>query len=123
PEPVKSEPVANVTEAPVVTESLPANKATALKKIETSGAGSAIEVRLATDGDVAYNAFKLEKPSRIVIDLTGVHDKLAKNIINVSDPVVKRIRVSQFKSAPEAVTRVVRDVDAKASYRLTKSGD
>jgi type IV pilus assembly protein PilQ len=123
PEPVKSEPVAQVADAPVVTEALPANKATTLKKIDTSGAGAAMEVRLATDGDVAYNAFKLEKPSRIVIDLTGVSDKLAKNVINVSDPVVKRIRVSQFKSAPEAVTRVVLDVDEKASYHVTKSGD
>jgi type IV pilus secretin PilQ/predicted competence protein len=123
PEPVKSEPAATLAEAPVVTESLPSNKATALKTIETNGAGSAIEVRLATDGDVAYNVFKLEKPSRIVIDLTGVNDKLAKNIINVSDPVVKRIRVSQFKSAPEAVTRVVLDVDETASYHVAKSGD
>jgi type IV pilus assembly protein PilQ len=123
PEPVKSEPVAQVAEAPVVTEALPANKATTLKKIETSGAGAAMEVRLATDGDVAYNAFKLEKPSRIVIDLSGVNDKLAKNIINVSDPVVKRIRVSQFKSAPDAVTRVVLDVDERASYSVAKSGD
>jgi type IV pilus assembly protein PilQ len=119
---VKSEPAATVAEAAVVTESLPANKATALRKIETNGTGAAIEVRLATDGDVAYNAFKLEKPSRVVIDLTGVSDKLAKNVINVSDLVVKRIRVSQFKSAPEAVTRVVLDVDEKASYHLTKSG-
>jgi type IV pilus assembly protein PilQ len=123
PEPVKSEPVVQVAEAPVVTEALPANKATTLKKIDTNGAGAAMEVRLATDGDVAYNAFKLEKPSRIVIDLTGVSDKLAKNVINISDPVVKRIRVSQFKSAPDAVTRVVLDVDEKASYHVTKSGD
>jgi type IV pilus assembly protein PilQ len=123
PEAVKSEPVAQPAEAPVVTEALPASKATSLKKIETSGVGAAMEVRLATDGDVAYNAFKLEKPSRIVIDLSGVNDKLAKNIINLSDPVVKRIRVSQFKSAPEAVTRVVLDVDEKASYHVTKSGD
>ena len=102
PEPVKSEPaVAGRRSARRHRGIAVANKATTLKKIETTGAGAAIEVRLATDGDVAYNAFKLEKPSRIVIDLTGVNDKLAKNIINVSDPVVKRIRVSQFKSAPE----------------------
>jgi type IV pilus secretin PilQ/predicted competence protein len=127
PEPVKSEPVADTKpalEPSIVTEALPpANKARTLRKIETSGAGTAMEVRLATDGDVAYNAFKLEKPSRVVIDLNGVSDKLAKNIINVSDPVVKRIRVSQFKSAPEAVTRVVLDVDEKTSYRVTKAGD
>jgi len=126
PEPVKSEPVAEkpALEPSVVTEALPpANKATTLRKIETSGAGAAMEVRLATNGDVAYNAFKLQKPSRVVIDLNGVSDKLAKNIINVSDPVVKRIRVSQFKSAPEAVTRVVLDIDDNASYRVTKAGD
>jgi type IV pilus secretin PilQ/predicted competence protein len=126
PEPVKSEPVAEnpALEPAVATEALPpANKARTLRKIETSGAGAAMEVRLATDGDVTYNAFKLVNPPRVVIDLNGVSDKLAKNIINVSDPVVKRIRVSQFKSAPEAVTRVVLDVDDKASYRVTKAGD
>jgi len=128
PEPVKSEPIAEVSkpapEPAVITESLPpANKAKTLKKIETSGTGAAMEVRLATDGDVSYNAFKLEKPSRVVIDLSGVNDKLAKNIINVSDPVVKKIRVSQFKSAPDAVTRVVLDVDEKTGYQVTKAGD
>jgi type IV pilus secretin PilQ/predicted competence protein len=128
PEPVKSEPIAEAgkpaLEPAVVTESLPpANKAKTLRKIETSGAGAAMEVRLATDGDVAYNAFKLEKPSRVVIDLNGVNDKLVKNVINVSDPIVKRIRVSQFKGAPDAVTRVVLDIDEKTGYRVTKSGD
>ncbi|HEX9458950.1 MAG TPA: AMIN domain-containing protein, partial [Thermoanaerobaculia bacterium] len=128
PEPVKSEPIAEASkpalEPAVFTESLPpVNKAKTLRKIETSGAGAAMEVRLATDGDVAYNAFKLEKPSRVVIDLNGVNDKLVKNVINVSDPVVKRIRVSQFKSAPDAVTRVVLDIDEKAGYQVTKSGD
>jgi type IV pilus assembly protein PilQ len=128
PEPVKSEPIADVTkpsvEPAVITESLPpANKAKTLRKIETSGTGAAMEVRLATDGDVSYNAFKLEKPARVVIDLTGVNNKLAKNIINVSDPVVKKIRVSQFKSAPDAVTRVVLDVDETTGYRVTKAGD
>jgi type IV pilus assembly protein PilQ len=123
PEPVKSEPAPQVAEARVITETLPANKATMLKNIDTSGAGAAVEVRLATDGDVAYNAFKLEKPSRVVIDLTGVNDKLAKNVINVSDSVVKRIRVSQFKSVPDAVTRVVLDVDEKATYHVTKTGE
>jgi type IV pilus assembly protein PilQ len=127
PETVKAEPLADAprtVEPTVITEALPpSNKARTLKKIETSGAGAAMEVRLAADGDVAYNAFRLQNPSRVVIDLNGVNDKLAKNVINVSDPVVKRIRVSQFKSAPEAVTRVVLDIDDKAAYHVTKSGD
>jgi type IV pilus assembly protein PilQ len=127
-ETVKSEPIQEsvkpAVEAPVVTEPLPpANKARTLKKIETSGAGSALEVRLATDGDVTYNAFKLEKPSRIVIDLNGVNDQVARNVINVSGSAVKRIRVSQFKSVPEAVTRVVLDLDTTTPYHVTKTGD
>ncbi|MGH9420290.1 MAG: type IV pilus secretin PilQ [Thermoanaerobaculia bacterium] len=127
PDPVKSEPLAEAprnVEPAVITEALPpSNKAHTLKKIETSGAGAAMEVRLAADGDVAYNAFRLQSPSRVVIDLNGVNNKLPKNVINVSDPVVKRIRVSQFKSAPEAVTRVVLDIDDKAAYHVTKSAD
>lgn len=128
-EPVRNEPiqetVKQTADPTVITEALPApsKKARSLNKIETSGSGPGREVRLATDGDVAYNAFKLEKPSRIVIDLSGVNNKLAKNVINVSDPGLKRIRVSQFKSAPEAVTRVVFDVDEKTTYHVTKAGD
>jgi type IV pilus assembly protein PilQ len=126
--PVISEPAPQVanpsTEPVVVTEALaPAIKAKTLKKIETSGTGQGMEVRIATDGDVDYNTFLLKKPARAVFDLSGVNDKLAKNIINVSDSVVKRIRVSQFKGAPAPVTRVVLDLDENATYHVSKAGD
>ncbi|MEA2165360.1 MAG: type pilus assembly protein PilQ [Thermoanaerobaculia bacterium] len=114
---------ATTTEPAVVSEALPAaSKAKTLRKIETTGTGQGLEVRIATDGDVDYNAFSLKKPSRAVFDLSGVNDKLAKNIINVSGSVVKRIRVSQFKSAPTPVTRVVLDLDENATYHVTKDG-
>jgi len=121
-----SEPVAEVVkpaiEPAVIAEPLPSTaRAKVLRKIETSGAGAAMEVSLATDGDVTYNTFKLQKPARAVIDLDGINDKLAKNVINVSDPVVKRIRVSQFKGAPQPVTRVVLDLDDNATYQVTKT--
>jgi type IV pilus assembly protein PilQ len=125
---VISEPVADVArpalEPAVVAEALPPSvKAKALRKIETKGTGAGMDVSIATDGDVTYNTFKLQKPARAVIDLDGVNDKLLKNIINVSDPVVKRIRVSQFKGAPQPVTRVVLDLDENATYQVTKVGD
>jgi type IV pilus secretin PilQ/predicted competence protein len=120
------EPVAEVAkpaiEPAVVAEPLPLTaRARVLRKIETSGAGAAMEVSIATDGDVTYNTFKLQGPARAVIDLDGINNKLAKNIINVSDPVVKRIRVSQFKGAPQPVTRVVLDLDDNATYQVTKT--
>ena len=125
---VTSEPAAEVSspaiEPAVVAEALPnLAKAKALRKIETTGTGSAMEVSIGTDGDVSYNTFKLQKPARAVIDLEGVNDRLVKNLINVSDPVVKRIRVSQFKGAPQPVTRVVLDLDEKATYHVAKIGD
>ena len=125
--PIISDPApqpATTAEPAVVTEALPATvKAKTLRKIETHGTGEGMEVRIATDGDVDYNTFSLKKPSRAVFDLSGVNDKLAKNIINVSGSVVKRIRVSQFKSAPTPVTRVVLDLDDNATYNVTRSSD
>ena len=120
-EPVKSEPLK--VEPAVVSEPIALPKARTLKTIETTGSGASIDVQLATDGDVAYKAFKLDKPSRIVIDLEGVNDKLRKNVIQVSDSVVRKIRVSQFKGSPDPVTRVVLDLAHAADYQMTKAGD
>src|SRR5262249_4748715 len=89
-EPPKSDPAA-------AAEPIPMAKATTLRKIETSGSGASIEVQLAADGDVAYNAFKLANPPRVVVDLNGVKDKLPKNVVSVNGDLVKKIRVSQFK--------------------------
>ncbi len=122
-----AEPVPQVSTAPapaaepvVKTEALPLAKAKTLKKIETSGSGAAMEVQLTTDGDASYSAFKLEKPARIVIDLAGIKDKLAKNTMPVDSSLVKRIRASQFK--PD-VTRVVVDLAEATNYNIVKSGD
>ena len=109
---------------PVVTaEAIPLPKAKALKNIETSGSGASIEVQLAADGDVAYNAFKLADPARVVVDLNGVDDKLKKNVVNVGGDVVKKIRVAQFKGAPDPVTRVVFDLAKATDYHIVKVGD
>jgi type IV pilus assembly protein PilQ len=107
-------------EPAIAAESMPLPKARTLRKVETSGAPSALEVRLDTDGDISYKAFKLEKPSRLVIDLNGIRDRVARKTIEVNDPVVKRIRVAQFK--PD-VTRVVLDLDGKADYKVLAAGD
>jgi type IV pilus assembly protein PilQ len=122
---VVAEPVKAVAEPPaepsVVAESLPAQaKATKLKTIETTGSGSALDVQLATDGDVTYKAFKLEKPARVVVDLDGVKNAISKNTIAIGDALVSRVRVSQFSPT---VTRVVVDLADKTPYRVTKSGD
>ena len=90
PEPVKSEPA-------VTAEPIPLAKAKTLKKIETTGSGASIEVQLSADGDVAYNAFKLANPARLVVDLNGIKDKLAKNVVNVDGDLVKKIPAASVR--------------------------
>jgi len=117
------EPAKPVAEPNVTTEAIPALKAKVLKGVSTSGSGSTLEVRLTGDGEIAYNAFKLEKPSRIVLDLQGVKNATSKSSITVTDPHVKKIRISQFKSAPDPVTRVVLDLDASLDFKVTNVAD
>lgn len=118
-----AEPSPAVAEPAVTTEPIPSRPATALKTIQTAGSGDGLAINLNTNGDVRYNAFKLDKPARLVIDLQGVHDKLARNVISVAGSPVHRIRVSQFKSSPEPVTRVVLDLSDSTAYHVAKSGD
>jgi type IV pilus assembly protein PilQ len=114
-----SEPIAGP--AAISTASLP--KAKRVKKVETSGTGDALELRIAGDGAMTYKAFRLEAPSRLVIDLAGVTNAAPKNNIAVDDPVVKRVRVAQFKGAPDPVTRVVVDLGGRTEYTIATEGD
>jgi len=119
PEPAKPVAEPNVTSEPIST----AAAAKTLKNVTTSGRGASLEVQLKGDGEIAYNAFKLENPSRIVLDLQGVKDAMPKSAITVGDPYVKKIRVSQYKGAPDPVTRVVLDLDEKVDFKVTKAAD
>jgi type IV pilus assembly protein PilQ len=124
PETAKTETAKPIADEPAVkSEALPQAKAKTLKNVTTSGSGGSLSVQLSADGDVAYNAFSLEKPSRLVIDLNGVADKVAKSAISVNGSVVKKIRVAQFKGGPDPVTRVVLDLAAKSPYKVTKADD
>jgi type IV pilus assembly protein PilQ len=132
------EPIADVTPQPVVVEpvaksepipaaasvaSAPLDKARVLKRVETSGSGPTFEVRIAGDGALSYKAFRLESPARLVIDINGVKNGVVKTAMNVDDAVVKKVRVGQFKGAPDPVTRVVLDLASKANYKISEEGD
>jgi type IV pilus assembly protein PilQ len=124
PKPVVEAPAPIVASAPaepmIKMEPVPSVKATQVKKIETSGKGEAIDVQISTNGDASYSIFKLENPSRVVIDLPGMKNKVAKGTINVDDSLVKRIRAGQFK---DDVARVVVELAKTTNYNVTKSGD
>lgn len=105
---------------PVVEPALTSGPATALAAIRTSGSGASLQVKLEMDGTAEYTSFQLPEPLRVVIDLPGVVNRMAEKSLELGDPYVKRIRISQFK--PD-VTRVVLDLDEMAEYRLARQND
>ncbi|HET7434278.1 MAG TPA: type IV pilus secretin PilQ [Thermoanaerobaculia bacterium] len=112
-----------VVEPVAVAESLPLPKAKMVRRIDASANDGNVDIRIAADGDLSYKAFRLENPSRLVIDLDGVKNNVAKSAVKVDDAVVKGVRVGQFKTAPSPVARVVIDLARKADYHIEKNGD
>jgi len=103
--------------APVVTsETLPLPKAKKLKDVATQGSA----IRITGDGELTYKAFQLTGPNRVVLDISGVRNAVARKNIAVNDSVVKRVRIGQF--SPDVI-RVVMDLDSKTSYDVARQGE
>ena len=122
-EPV-SEPIAEPAAQPApqaparADASLP--RARTVRTIDARVADDAVEVRITADGSLKYKAFRLENPSRLVIDLDGVKNGVKKSAVDVDDDVVKRVRVAQFQPT---VARVVIDLTRKTEYSIDPDGD
>lgn len=101
-------------------DSGPLPRARAVKFIGASTNDGNVEVRIAGDGTLKYKAFRLEAPSRLVIDIEGVKNAVARNNVTVNDAVVKRVRVAQFNPN---VARVVVDLAQKTQYDILSDGD
>ncbi|HEX7152358.1 MAG TPA: type IV pilus secretin PilQ [Thermoanaerobaculia bacterium] len=126
PEPVVETLAPAATQVAAIVEEAPAEplqKAKNVRRVETATVDGDVEVRISGDGSMTYKAFRLESPSRLVVDLTGVKNAVAKSNVAVDDDIVKRVRVAQFKTAPEPVTRVVIDLSSKSEYTIRNVGD
>ena len=118
-EPVVEQPAAPVAGAPArQSASLP--RARTVRNIDARTSGDAVEVRITADGAIKYKAFRLESPSRLVIDLDGVKNGVTRGPVSVDDDIVKRVRVAQFQPT---VARVVIDLAHKTEYTIANDGD
>jgi type IV pilus assembly protein PilQ len=115
-----AEPVVVVEEPVSVAEEIPLPRARSVRNISASAADGHVEVRIAGDGQLKYKAFRLESPSRLVIDLEGVKNAASKNSVSVDDAVVQRVRIAQFQPN---VARVVVDLARKTEYDIVAVGD
>lgn len=114
------EPAIEIVEPVAVAEEIPLPLAKSVRNISASTAEGHVEVRIAGDGQLRYKAFRLESPSRLVIDLEGVKNATVKNSVAVSDDVVQRVRIAQFQPT---VARVVVDLAHKTDYDIAVVGD
>jgi type IV pilus assembly protein PilQ len=67
-------------------------------------------IRIAGNGEFAYSTFRLENPERFVIDLEGVVNASDRGTLPVDEGSLARVRVSQFRTQPEPVSRIVFDL-------------
>jgi type IV pilus assembly protein PilQ len=97
----------------------PARFLTAVRAQPRDGA---VDLVLEGDGSLEYKAFKLSSPLRLVVDVKGVRNRVAQKVVDVGSAEVRQVRISQFSTDPEAVTRVVVDLNEPLDYRVDRSG-
>lgn len=127
PEPTPVAPAAGPAPdaAPVVVarHSAASQPATRLARVDARRDGGALTVRLEGDGELSYEAFTLADPPRFVVDLAGVRNASKFKARDVAAGGVDRVRVSQFRTEPTAVTRVVFDLSEETLPVLRQSAD
>ncbi len=126
PAPEPSAPIA----APVVAEAAPAPStparveiAHALEEVRVASGADGVTVSLLGDGTFRPRDFDLENPPRIVIDLPGVKNEVRKRVVPVAGGQVSRVRISQFQTTPELVTRVVIDLARPTPHAVQADGE
>ena len=94
-----------------------------LEEVTAEPSPEGVAVHLLADGTIAAKDFVLANPPRLVIDLPGVRNTVRRRVFPVSGGLVSRVRISQFQSAPDPVTRVVLDLTRPAPYSLHADGE
>jgi type IV pilus assembly protein PilQ len=114
---------------PVVVEAITspalvrAELAHALEEVTVETGAEGVAVHLLADGTVMARDFVLANPPRVVIDLPGVRNAVRRKVLPVAGGVVSRVRVSQFQSAPDPITRVVLDLVAPTPHAVRIDGE
>ncbi|MBE9529513.1 MAG: AMIN domain-containing protein, partial [Proteobacteria bacterium] len=82
----------------------PAAPASAITSVEVSSGADRAIVNIGADGTIGrYNAFEIESPARIVVDVWGLDNLSGTQRVNGDDNFVKRVRIGRH---PEKVRLV-----------------
>ncbi len=122
-------PAAVAVAAPVASEELPASGAPrgepahTLEEVTAQASEGGVAISLLGDGAFAPRDFVLANPPRIVVDLPGIKNEVARRLIPVNSGSVSRVRISQFRTEPEMVTRIVVDLARPTPHALRADGE
>ncbi len=72
--------------------------------------GGAATVAARVSGEFSYSTSRLESPERFVVDLIGVVRVNPRAVVELAGGPVERIRIAQYQTEPEPVTRIVLDL-------------
>jgi type IV pilus assembly protein PilQ len=74
------------------------------------GSAGEVTIDVATTMSAAFHVYRFDHPERLVVDVEGVRNAVSRKLITVSSPVVKDVRVGQFREKDPEVVRVVADL-------------
>jgi len=94
-----------------------------LEEVRVASEAESVTVSLLGDGLFQPKEFVLDNPPRIVVDLPGIHNQVKRRTVTVKSSLVSRVRISQFQTAPEPVTRVVLDLSRPLAHVVQADGE
>ncbi|MBN2241166.1 MAG: AMIN domain-containing protein, partial [Acidobacteria bacterium] len=94
----------------------------ALKDISASNENGTLTVTVKTDRLMKPQTFRLENPSRLVVDFENAVNKVAFMQLPLNAPSAKQLRVSQFQRSNPRIARVVFDLEKEfGSHKITQN--
>src|SRR6188474_1341741 len=107
----------------IVMAALAIGDVTRLDSIDLAQSPIATTYTINPTGQVQYQEYKLENPTRLVIDLVGVTNAVRSETLKADGSFITAVRASQFQAEPDPVTRVVFELAANTHYKVTRRGD
>ncbi len=104
----------------IVMAALAIGDVTRLDSIDLAQSPIATTYTINPTGQVQYQEYKLDNPSRLVIDLVGVKNAITESSLKADGAMVTAVRASQFQNEPDAVTRVVFELAAGVHYKVER---
>jgi type IV pilus assembly protein PilQ len=80
------------------------------------GSAGEVTIDVAMTKSATFHVDRFDHPDRLVVDVEGMRNAVSRKLIPVSSPVVKDVRVGQFREKDPAVVRVVADLSGNPVF-------